>query len=95
MSAFFLVEIESIRDPEQYQEYVKRVAPIIARYGGEYVIRSDRVTAVSGSLNAKRVILIRFENKEDISTCFHSSEYREIAHLREQSTESKAMIIET
>ena len=94
MSVFFLAEIESITDQKLYSEYIERTTPIIKKYGGEYVLRSQCLDPISGDWDIKRIILIRFASKDKIRECFQSGEYREIAHLRESSTESKAIVIE-
>jgi uncharacterized protein (DUF1330 family) len=94
MAVYFLAEIDSIHDREKYDEYKERVAPIIRKYGGEYVLRSDRLTPISGSQAPARVVLIRFESREQLQRCFQSEEYAAVAPLREQSTASRAMVIE-
>jgi uncharacterized protein (DUF1330 family) len=94
MSAYFLAEIITIHDPEHYQAYVAYAGPIIQQYGGEYLFRSEHLTPVSGEWHPKKLILIRFESLEKLHACFHSQAYRAIAHLREHSTTSRAVIIE-
>jgi uncharacterized protein (DUF1330 family) len=94
MAAYFLAEIESIHDRGKYDEYKQKVTPIIRKFGGEYVFRCERLTPLSRSRSAERVVLIRFESREQLQRCFGSDEYASIAHLREKSTASKAMIIE-
>jgi len=58
------------------------------------LFKSKQLIPVSGEWDAKRIILIRFENKDTLRKCFQSEEYKKIAQLRKQSTESKAAIIE-
>ncbi len=94
MSVFFLAEIKEILDDDMYSKYKEKAGPIIKKLGGEYVIRSEQVFPISGDWDVKRIILIRFANKEKVRECFQSNEYKEIAHLRENSTVSKAIIIE-
>lgn len=93
MPSFFLAEIE-VLDPKKYQEYVDRASEIVQNYGGVYVIRSGSITPVSGDWAPRRLVLIRFNSKTDMQMCFGSEEYIEIKHLREQSTKSRAVIIE-
>lgn len=93
MSSFFLAEIE-VLDPEMYHEYVDRVSKIVQSHGGEYVFRSDNIVAVSGNWTPHRLVLIRFNSKTDIHMCFSSKAYLQIKHLREQSTKSRAVIID-
>jgi uncharacterized protein (DUF1330 family) len=93
MTSFFLAEIE-VLDPEKYQEYVDRASQIVRSYGGKYVFRSDNITPASGDWTPDKLVLIRFESETGMHKCFASKEYLEIRHLREQSTKSRAVIIE-
>jgi uncharacterized protein (DUF1330 family) len=94
MSTFFLTEITKISDAEMFGIYIEKVTAIINKYGGEYIFESAQLAPVSGEWDAKKIILIRFENKGMLSKCFQSEDYKKIAQLRKQSTESKAVIIE-
>jgi uncharacterized protein (DUF1330 family) len=93
MPAFFMAEIE-ILDHDKYHEYIDSAARIIQRYGGEYVFRSEHILPVSGNWTPRRLVLIRFNSKTDIQMCFGSKEYLQIKHLREESTQSRAVIID-
>jgi len=94
MSAYLLAEIQHIRDPATYQRYVEAARPIVEKHGGTYLLRSDKVSAISGLSSPERVLLIRFPDQQTLAACFGSKEYKEIAPLREQSTESRALVIE-
>lgn len=94
MPIFFLAEIQSVLDETMYSEYIEKAAPIIRNYGGEYIFRSNHLSPISGEWYLTRMILIKFASKDKIMQCFQSDEYRKIAHLRENSTISKAIIIE-
>ncbi len=94
MAAYFLVEILGISDPQQYGRYVKAVPAIVKKYGGEYVLRSSSVSPFIGGSAPQRVILIRFKNRQALEACFGSAEYKQIAPLRESSTQSRAVIVE-
>lgn len=94
MSVFFLAKIEKVTNERMYREYTEKASAIISNFGGEYILRSERILPISGDWQLKRVVLIRFDNKEKIQECFQSDEYKKIAHLRENSTVSKALIIE-
>ncbi|MBW2331109.1 MAG: DUF1330 domain-containing protein [Deltaproteobacteria bacterium] len=93
MSVLMIVEVE-ITNNEMYSEYVEKVPEIISRYGGRYLVRGGKVTSLTGNWNPERIILIEFETIEHLQRCFESAEYLEIARLREQSTNSKAIILE-
>jgi uncharacterized protein (DUF1330 family) len=94
MSAFFLIEITKINDAEKFGLYIEEAAPIIKKYGGEYLFKSKHLIPVSGEWDTKKIILIRFENKDMLRKFYQSEEYKKIAPLRKESAESKAVIIE-
>lgn len=94
MSVYLLAEINKINDDKMYQEYIKKATPIILKFGGKYVFKSEQLQPMAGDWNLKRMILIEFENKDKLQNCFQSEEYNEIKHLRINSVKSKALIIE-
>ena len=88
-----IIEIE-VKDQVLYSEYVQKVYDIATTYGGRYLARGGIITPVSKNWNPERIIIIEFQHKEEIQKCFQSQEYIEIAPIREQSTTSKAIIVE-
>lgn len=93
MASFFLAEIDVI-DREKYESYIERVSRIVESYGGVYVFRSGSVLPVTEDWRPDRMILIRFNSIGDMQRCFDSEEYRSIKHLREQSTRSRAIVVQ-
>jgi uncharacterized protein (DUF1330 family) len=94
MAVYLIIEIQ-IKNRTLYSQYVEKVPEIIEKYGGRYLVRGGKVTPfLSGNWNPERIILIEFDSAEQIKNCFQSPEYLELAPLREQSTISKAIIVE-
>ena len=93
MATYFVVEVLQVKDEAMYKQYAEAARLVIEKYQGEYIIRSNNVTLVSGTLKPERIILIRFPNEQALQECFDSPEYRELASLRVQSTESRAFIV--
>ena len=93
MPAYFIAEIE-VEKPELYAQYVEKAAEIIERFGCRYIFRSESIHPVSGDWSPNRMIMIEFESREKILECFSSDEYSRVAPLREDSTKSKAIIVE-
>lgn len=94
MAAYFLAEIESVHDEDMYSAYAMQVQLIVNNYGGEYLIRSDKLHPLGDGWQAQRIIVIRFDSMAKLQQCFQSPEYLAITPLRESSTISKGMIIE-
>ena len=45
---YFMVTVQKNREKEcsDYEDYIRLVKPIVERYGGKYLIRSDKVEAL-------------------------------------------------
>lgn len=77
-----------------YLEYIEKVVPVVEKYNGRYIIRSEKITPLCTNWKPNRVIIIEFDTKQNLEECFASEEYRKIAALRENSVDSKAIIVE-
>lgn len=71
---YFIVTIQRDRerDCSDYEDYIRRVKPIVERYGGRYLIRSDKVEALQEQWQPDRVIVIAWDTKEQMETPGHS-----------------------
>ena len=95
MASYLYVEIRRVTDPDQYGRYVDAARPIFEAHGGEYVFVSNQVSILSGEAPPARVVLIRLRNRAALEQCFSSRDYGEVAPLRETSTESRALVIDS
>lgn len=96
MAAFFIVKVSipDERDRAPYDEYITKVKPIVESFGGEYLVRSEKIECFIGTWKPDRFIVIRFASKEKLLACFTSQQYRAVAGLREQSVQADAIIVE-
>ncbi|MBQ4278662.1 MAG: DUF1330 domain-containing protein [Rikenellaceae bacterium] len=96
MACYFIVwiDIEHPGNRTTYDQYTERVRPIVERYGGRYLVRSELIETFAGGWHPDRVIVIRFDDREALGQCFASPEYREIMDLRIQSVTTRAIITE-
>ncbi len=96
MAAFFIVNIE-IPDNNarnSYDEYIAKVKPVVESYGGTYLVRSEHISLFAGAHKPDRIIVIRFENRQQLDKCFASAEYVSVKTLRENSVKTTAFIVE-
>ena len=84
MSCFFMIDvyIDGERGRGMYDSYIRKVRPIVERFGGRYLVRTENVFSLSPSRNPQRVILIEFPDREALNACFSSDEYKAIAGER-------------
>lgn len=93
---YFLVDtyIDDAKGRGLYDDYIRKVKPIVESYGGRYLLRSEHITALSEKRNPQRVIILKFPDKGNLERCFASKEYREIAAMRTGSVDARALIVE-
>lgn len=96
MSCYFIVDvyIDEAKGRGEYDSYIGKVKPIVESYGGEYLVRTEEITALSELRNPQRVIIIRFPSREKLDACFASDEYQKIMHKRADHVEARALILE-
>ena len=63
-------------------------------YGGRYLLRSEKITPLTSRWEPDRMIVIEWDSREQLELCFNSSAYRKIAGMRENSVDSRAVIVE-
>ncbi|PNV62397.1 DUF1330 domain-containing protein [Clostridium sp. chh4-2] len=96
MSCYFIATIytDNPQAQTEYLEYIRLVKPIVERHSGTYLVRSEELTALSDAWRPNRIIVIQFPDREHLDRCFQSPEYKEIARKRENSVDSRAVIVE-
>ena len=96
MACFFIIDvyIDESKGRGSYDDYIEKVKPIVEKYGGEYIARTENVTSLSPLRKPDRVIIIRFPSREKLDACFSSEEYRQIMHERIDSVDARAVIVE-
>ena len=96
MAYYFFVDtyIPEDGNREEYDFYIEKVKPIVESYGGEYLVRTEKIKSLSDKRTPQRVILIRFPSKEKLEACFASTEYQAIMMNRINSVDARAIIAE-
>ena len=94
MSIFLVISTSEILHQKKYEEYVRKARPILERYGGTYLLQSDKIIA-SKDWESEKIVIITFASREQMDSCFQSPEYQEIVHLREESIRSRFVMVES
>jgi hypothetical protein len=58
--AGYLIANLDIHDPKAFADYRLQVSPLIARYGGRYLVRGGEVRTLEGDPGFKRLIVLEF-----------------------------------
>ena len=93
MAAYLIVQVE-VTDPDTFEEYKKQVAPTLALYGGEYIVRGGEMDVLEGEWPIPRLVIIRFESMEQARKWYHSPEYEGPHKLREASARANLVLVD-
>ena len=96
MECYFMVDtyIDKEKGRGMYDEYIRKVKPIIESFGGEYLLRTERIVSLHPERSPQRVILIKFPSRQALDACFASDSYKNIMHERIDSVDARALIVE-
>lgn len=96
MAWYFVVDtyMDEHKGRGEYETYIQQVKPIVESYGGTYLVRTENIVSLSQRRQPQRVIVIRFENREQVDICFASPESQAIMAKRQNSVDSRAILVE-
>ena len=94
MAVHVIIDIK-VLNKDMYGEYIQKVPPTVKKFGGRYLARGGKITTLSGGWHPERVILLEFDNAEQVTNWLTSREYAEVAPLREKSTVTNTILIES
>lgn len=65
MACYFTVDIYMDGNAGRvlYDEYIREVKPIVESFGGEYLVRTEKITSLHPERKPQRVIIIRFPSQ--------------------------------
>ncbi len=93
MPAYLIVDIE-ITDPAGFEEYKKRVVPIIEKYGGKYIVAAGALKILEGDWNPRRIVVIEFPSMKRAEEWLNCDEYREPRKMRQCAAKTNMILVE-
>jgi uncharacterized protein (DUF1330 family) len=93
MSAYYLVDVREIKDAAKMEDYRARVAPVVEKFGGRYIVIGGPFEVVEGSYQPVFPVMIQFPSLDDARRWYNSEEYRELKQLRLGATVSNAVFM--
>ena len=92
MSGYAIAQIE-VNNPENYKEYLAKVSDIVAKFGGEFLVRGGEFSHVEGEGKNSRNIVIKFPSYERALEWYNSEEYKPIRQIRLDNADTNQIII--
>jgi uncharacterized protein (DUF1330 family) len=91
--AYAIAEI-NVTDPVSYKQYLSAVTPVVARFGGKYIVRAGTVVPLEGDAPTGRFVVIEFPSLAVARRFESSPEYRAIAPLRQKAARTRLFLVE-
>lgn len=94
MKGYCLFDNVKVNNLEKLEEYKKKAAPLVQKYGGRYIILGGQFAVVEGSWTPSFMVVIEFPSYEIAHQWYNSEEYKELKALRLSAVDSHGLIIE-
>lgn len=93
MTAYMIVDVD-IADLPRYEDYKQKVPALIARHGGEYLVRGGAHEVIEGDWTPTRMVLFRFPSRAAIHAFFADPDYKPLAALRHEIAKSRILAVD-
>ena len=89
----YLIANITVKDPEDYAGYTGQAPPLMARFGGNYIVRGGRAEVPEGE-SRERQVVIEFPSYENAVAAYNDPDYQKIAEIRRRATDSTIILVE-
>ena len=93
MPAYMIVDVD-VRDAARYEDYKREVPALIARHGGEYLVRGGAHEVIEGDWQPTRMVMFRFPSRAAIRAFMDDPDYRPLAALRHEIARSRIIAVD-
>lgn len=93
MPAYAIVLID-VTDREQYSKYTQATPAVIAKFGGEFIVRGGKRVTLEGQEGKRRVVVIEFPSFELAQAFYKSDEYQQVKKLRSGAATGTFIVVE-
>ena len=93
MSAYLIFDVV-IPNPKLYEVYRRNVVKLLARHGGEYLVRGGEFEVLEGDWQPVRLVLIRFPDRGAIHAFLEDPDYVPLRKLRQLIAKSHMIAVD-
>jgi uncharacterized protein (DUF1330 family) len=90
----YLIANLKVTDPEGFERYRAAVPPVIAQYGGRYLVRGGAMERLENADGFNRVVVLEFPSLDAARAFYFSPEYAPLLKLRIETTESQVVLVD-
>jgi uncharacterized protein (DUF1330 family) len=93
MPAYMIVNLE-VNDPVIFKEYTTLAGPLVAKHGGEFLVRGGKLTVHEGDLKPGRVVVVRFPDAAAAQAFYDDPDYKPLIPLRQRAAKTDLFMVE-
>jgi uncharacterized protein (DUF1330 family) len=93
MAAYLIANLD-VKNPAGLEEYRKRVTPIVAQYGGRYLVRGAKPHVLEGNLPLSALAILEFPSLAAAQKFYDSPEYKPVLSIRLANARSDVILVE-
>jgi uncharacterized protein (DUF1330 family) len=93
MAAYLIVDVR-LKDAAAYEAYKAAVPALIARHGGEYLVRGGALEVLEGTWQPTRLVLFRFPDRAAIHAFMNDPDYAPLKALRHRLAEADMVAVD-
>lgn len=84
----------NVTNPAWINDYLRKVSPMVERYGGKYLTRTAKVEVLEGGdAPPQFALLVEFPTKADLMTFYNSEEYQPFKQARQAGAETRMLVV--
>jgi uncharacterized protein (DUF1330 family) len=91
--AAYIISRVLVKDPELMRDYAARSIALAKTFGATYPVRTNRVEALEGSYDGRRLIIIQFPDMASARAYWDSPAYQELRKLRHRAADSELWLV--
>jgi uncharacterized protein (DUF1330 family) len=91
--AYLIVDNE-ITDTNTYDEYRRQVVPLVARFGGRFLVRGGPISPLEGNWKPRRLVVLEFPTMDALQTWYQSPEYAPLRAMRQSASTGSIVAVE-
>jgi uncharacterized protein (DUF1330 family) len=83
----------SVKNAENYPDYLAAAKSAFEKYGAQFKVRGGRYVAMEGNARDRNVV-VEFKNYDTALACYHSAEYQAAKAIRVANADADFLIVE-
>ena len=93
MPAYVIFDVE-IRDPDRYQEFMKKVKPALDEAGARYLARGGAHKVYEGGWSPRRIVLLEFPSVAAWESFYYGPVYQGVKAIRDECSSARLVSVE-